>query len=87
MGIAAVYDEEYWREEFGHRAAILEHDGGLSRKDAEREAGNWQAIERLRVACEAKQRREQATKPAKAIERPTEQQATLPGFETAYQGG
>lgn len=87
MGIAAVYDEEYWREEFDHRAAILEYDGGLSRKNAEHEAGNWLAIERLRVACETKQRREQATKPPKVIERPTEQQATLPCFETAYQGG
>jgi len=87
MGIAVAYDEEYWREEFDHRAAILEYDGGVSRKSAENEARTWQAIEKLRVACEAKQRREQATKPAKAIERPTEQQATLPGFETAYQGG
>lgn len=30
-----------WQEEFNHRAAILEYDGGFSRRDAEEEAGYW----------------------------------------------
>lgn len=33
--------EPIWQEEFNHRAAILEYDGGFSRRDAEEEAGYW----------------------------------------------
>lgn len=33
--------EPLWQEEFNHRAAILEYDGGFSRRDAEEEAGYW----------------------------------------------
>lgn len=33
--------EPDWQEEFDHRAAILEYDGGFSRRDAEEEAGYW----------------------------------------------
>ena len=33
--------EPDWQEEFNHRAAILEYDGGFSRRDAEEEAGYW----------------------------------------------
>lgn len=90
MGIAAVYDEEYWREEFEHRAAILEYDGGLWRKDAEHEAGTWMVIERLRVTSEQVQRmaaKGGAVRTPKVDDRPAEQQATLPGLEMAYQGG
>lgn len=30
------YDDEYWREMFEERAAIMEYDGGLLRDEAER---------------------------------------------------
>lgn len=82
-----TYDTAYWSEAFDERAAILEHDGGLSRREAERRASTWIAIERLRVTSEQVQQREQATKPKRAEAQSTEQQQALPGFETAYAGG
>lgn len=87
MGRAVVRDDAFWSEEYNHRAAILEYDGGMSRKDAEREAGTWVALERLRVASERVQAKRRATVPVVVASRQTEQQATLPGFEQAYQGG
>ena len=46
MGIAEAMADQWgaepiWQEEFDHRAAILEYDGGFSRRDAEEEAGYW----------------------------------------------
>lgn len=93
MGRAVVRDEEYWREEFEHRAGILEYEGGLSRKDAEREAGTWLALERLRFTTERAQavRQPVATRAPKMKQITSEcaqqEQATLPGFERAFQGG
>lgn len=71
------YDTTYWSELFEERAAIYEHDGGMSRREAERAASTWIAIERLRVASE----KVQATRPAPVREvKSTEQQQALPGF-------
>ena len=38
--------EPLWPEEFAHRAAILEYDGGFSRAEAEEEAGYWVAMQK-----------------------------------------
>lgn len=71
------YDTTYWAEAFDERAGILQYDGGMTRREAERAASTWIAIERLRVAAE----KMQATRPAPAREtKSTEQQQALPGF-------
>ena len=36
-------NEPIWPEEFAHRAAVLEYDGGFTRAEAEEEAGYWVA--------------------------------------------
>lgn len=87
MGIAAGYDEEYWRELYEERVAMMLSDETITKRDAERRAGTYVAIERLRVAVEQAEARRVATRPRRAEEGPREQQATLPGFEEAYQGG
>lgn len=38
--------EPLWLEEFAHRAAILEYDGGFTRAEAEEEAGYWVAMQK-----------------------------------------
>ena len=38
--------EPIWSEEFAHRAAILEYDGGFTRAEAEEEAGYWVAMQK-----------------------------------------
>lgn len=87
MGGAVVRDDAYWSEEYNHRAAILEYDGGMPRREAEREAGTWVALRRLEVACERTPARHKAVVPVVVVSRQAERQTTLPGFEKAYQGG
>lgn len=41
QAMAGQWIEPLWPEEFAHRAAILEYDGGFSRAEAEEEAGYW----------------------------------------------
>ena len=36
-----IFDDEYWEEVYQERAAIMEFDGGFSRRDAEEAAGYW----------------------------------------------
>ena len=72
------------------RAAIMQYDGGLGRKDAERQAGQLVQIESLRVTAERAEARERAkgTKAkVMAMEQPKQEQIALPGFEAAYGGG
>jgi len=38
--------EPLWKEEFNHRAAILEFDAGFPRDEAEQEARYWTLMER-----------------------------------------
>ena len=38
--------EPLWKEEYNHRAAILEYDAGFSRQEAEEEARYWAITER-----------------------------------------
>ena len=40
-GDCLMSTEPDWQEEFDHRAAILEYDGGFTRAEAEEEAGYW----------------------------------------------
>lgn len=82
-----IYTDDYWEEMFQERAAIIEEGDKCSRKDAERRARNWVAIERIRVATEQAESRRQATTKKQTETKPTHQQETLPGFEEAYRGG
>lgn len=81
---------DYWDEAREERAAIMQYDGGLDRKDAERQAGILVQLQSLEVTCGRVQARQQArgmkTK-ATAMEQPKQEQIALPGFEAAFGGG
>ncbi len=77
-------------ELYNERAAIFEYLGGATRKDAERAAGTYVEIEKLRVTSEqvqAKQRAMGTMAKQKADEQSKQEQITLPGFEMAFGGG
>lgn len=44
--MADQWIEPLWPEEFAHRAAILEYDGGFTRAEAEEEAGYWVSMQK-----------------------------------------
>ena len=81
---------EYWDEVRAERAAIMQYLGGMSREDAERQAGIYVQLESLAATCQRVQARQQArgTKTtAKVQEQPKQEQIALPGFEAAFGGG
>lgn len=82
--------EARWAEAYEERAAIMQFDGGLSRQDAERRAGQEIEIARLQEKSERVQSTNRAVgvkAKAMVVEQQKQEQITLPGFEAAFGGG
>lgn len=47
-----IFDDEYWEEMYQERAAIMEHDGGKTREEAEEYARGYVEQEKMRLQLE-----------------------------------